>query len=64
MDSEIAHNQNYDDHYADDTKDVHSVSLHSMMARDVHAPAYLPLAKRVLSPPSVSPIAASSEEQK
>jgi hypothetical protein len=37
MDPEIARNQNYDDHYADDAKDVRSVSHHSTMAHDVQA---------------------------
>jgi hypothetical protein len=31
MDPEIARNQDYDDHYANDGEDVHSVPLHSMM---------------------------------
>ena len=31
MDPEIARNQDYDDHDANDGKDVHSVPLHSMM---------------------------------
>jgi hypothetical protein len=38
MDPEIARNQHYDDHYANDGKDVHSVPLHSMVtARGVLA---------------------------
>jgi hypothetical protein len=36
MDPEIARNQNYDDHYANDGKDVHFVPLQTMMmARSV-----------------------------
>jgi hypothetical protein len=31
MDPEIARNQNYDDHYANDSKDVHSALSRSMM---------------------------------
>ena len=31
MDPEIARNQDYDDHYANDSEDVHSALLRSMM---------------------------------
>jgi len=71
MDPEIARNQDHDHHDANDSKDVHSVLLHSMtVARAVCLYAvYPPLAQLAwlaypLSPPSISPVAASSEEQK
>jgi hypothetical protein len=45
MDPEIAGNQNYDDHYANDSEDVHLLYSRSMMiARGVLARLmYLPL---------------------
>jgi hypothetical protein len=46
MDPEIARNQNYDDHHANDSKDVHSVPLHSIkMERGVLARRAPPLAQ-------------------
>jgi hypothetical protein len=76
MDPEIARNQNYDDHYANDSEDVHSALLpfHDDTARrarttssfrhrrlgSTDASKY----KSLLSPPPISPIATSSEEQK
>jgi len=40
MDSEIAGNQNYDDHYANDSEDVHSALLpfHDDSARRARSP--------------------------
>jgi hypothetical protein len=44
MDPEIARNQNYDDHYANDSEDVHSALLpflmiaRGMLARFVYPP--------------------------
>ena len=46
MDAEIARNQNYDDHYANDSKDVHSALLplnddaRSVLARHVSRRCY------------------------
>ena len=58
MHPEIARNQNYDDHYADDSKDVHSaLLLHSDVLR---MSAAMDIG---LSPPPISPIATPSEEQ-
>jgi len=82
---EVSGNQNYDDHYANDSEDVHSALLpfHDDSARRARSP-YVSAAikllasfrhrwlgsteaskyKSFLSPPPVSPIAASSEYQK
>ena len=85
MDPEIARNQNYDDHYANDGEDVHSALLpfHDDSARRARTPSVSAAIKLIasfrhrwlgateaskykpfLSPPPISPIAASSEEQK
>ena len=63
MDPEIAGNQNYDDHYANDSEDVHSALLpfHDDSARRARSASKY---KSLLSPPPISPIAAPSEEQK
>src|ERR1700730_5612869 len=60
MDPEIARNQNYDDHYANDSEDVHSVLLpfHDDTARRARSTSKY---KSFLSPPPISPIAAPSE---
>ena len=48
MDAEIARNQNYDDHYANDSKDVHSALLPlQMMMRAVCSTAMYPAAVTV-----------------
>ncbi len=75
MDPEIARNQNYDDHYANDSEDVHSallpfhddsaqrartVSFRHRWLGSMEARKY----KSLLSPPPISPISAPSEEQK
>ena len=85
MDPEIARNQNYDNHYANDREDVHSALLpfHDdsvRRARSSNVSAAVKLIasfrhrwlgateagkyKPFLSPPSISPITSSSEEQK
>ena len=85
MHPEIARNQNYDDHYANDSEDVHSALLpfpddSALRARSRYVSAAINLIasfrhrwlgsteaskyKSFLSPPPVSPIAASSEYQK
>jgi hypothetical protein len=63
MDPEIARNQNYDDHYANDSEDVHSALLpfHDDSARRARSASKY---KSFLSPPPISPIAAPSEYQK
>jgi len=60
VDPEIARNQNYDDHHANDSEDVHSVLLpfHDDSARRARSASKY---KSFLSPPPISPIAASSE---
>jgi hypothetical protein len=86
MDPEVARNQYYNDHYANDSKNVHSAALtvnNDNGARCVRTPCVSPPLSRwrhsviaglvrrkpghyksVLSPTPVSPISASSEEQK
>src|ERR1700751_2989100 len=50
MDSEIAGNQNYDDHYANDSEDVHSALLpfHDYSARRARSP-YVSAAVKLLA---------------
>jgi hypothetical protein len=86
MDPEVTRNENYNDHYANDSKNVHSAALtvdNDNGARFVRAPCVSPPSgrwrhpviaglirrkprkyKSVLTPTPVSPISASSEEQK
>jgi hypothetical protein len=64
MHPEIARNQNYYDHYANDSKYIHSALLPldddgTRRTRTRFTPAY-----SLLSPTPISPIAAPSEEQK
>ena len=76
MDSEIAGNQNYDDHYANNCKDVHSalLPLHdgdARCARAMYQPLFIGGSVRrrprcgnvLLSPTPISPIATPTEEQ-
>src|SRR5580692_5147351 len=64
MDPEIARNQNYDDHYANDSEDVHLLYSRSMMIDRWLGATEASKYKPFLSPPPISPIAAPSEEQK
>jgi hypothetical protein len=64
MDPEIARNQHYDDHYANDSEDVHSALLPFMMIDRWLGATEASKYKPFLSPPPISPIAAPSEEQK
>jgi hypothetical protein len=75
MDPEIARNQNYDDHYANDSEDVHSALLpfHDDSVQRARTASFrhrwlgsteASKYKSLLSPPPISPIAAPSEEQK
>jgi hypothetical protein len=75
MDSKVARNQNYDDHYANDSEDVHSALLpfHDDSAQRAHTASFrdrwldsteASKYKSLLSPPPIPQIAAPSEEEK
>jgi hypothetical protein len=80
MDPEIARNQNHDDHYANDSENVHFalLPLHDDSPRRARTCLKFIASfrhrwlgsteaskyKSLLSPPPISPIAAPSEEQK